>query len=370
MQRTGKRNVAYLDDVGISGSHVVLAHVLHTDEAERALLAARGTAVAHCPSSNLKLASGVCPVPEYRAQGIRVTIGADGAPCNDRLDAFMEMRLAALLPKVRLGPGALSAWDVVRMATAEGASALSLPTGTLETRAPRRSPASGPRLGFRRADDLARRPVRAYRLQHGPVARRRDVRGRDFTLPPRGVLPPEALVRGDRRRRRGSEAAPARTEEVIAMSKKAGPFLKNILVGTDFSLCAARAFSFAASLAASQGAKIHLVHVLVEPVQAFDVAGALPYLDVSTQKEWEEATRKRLAAAVASAEKRGVNATSEFLWGRPSDAIVETAVKTKASLVVLGTHGRNALEKLLIGSTAERVVRLCPVPVLTVREKR
>ena len=132
MQRTGKRNVAYLDGVGISGSHVVLAHVIHTDEAERALLAARGTTVAHCPSSNLKLASGVCPVPEYRAQGIRVTLGADGAPCNDRLDAFTEMRLAALLPKVRLGPGALSAWDVVRMATADGAAALGLPTGTLE----------------------------------------------------------------------------------------------------------------------------------------------------------------------------------------------------------------------------------------------
>ena len=90
----------------------------------------------------------------------------------------------------------------------------------------------------------------------------------------------------------------------------------------------------------------------------------------SSQKEWEGATKKRLAAAVASAEKRGVSATSEFLWGRPSDVLVETAVKMKASLVVLGTHGRNALEKLLIGSTAERVVRLSPVPVLTVREKR
>ena len=132
VQRTGKRNVAYLDDVGISGSHVVLAHVIHTDEAERALLAARGTVVAHCPSSNLKLGSGICPVPEYRARGIRVTLGADGAPCNDRLDAFAEMRLAALLPKIRLGPGALSAWEVVRMATADGAAALGLPTGTLE----------------------------------------------------------------------------------------------------------------------------------------------------------------------------------------------------------------------------------------------
>jgi 5-methylthioadenosine/S-adenosylhomocysteine deaminase len=132
LSRTGKRNVTYLDDVGISGDRVVLAHVIHADPAERALLAARGTTVAHCPSSNLKLASGICPVPEYVAQGIRVTLGADGAPCNDRLDPFTEMRLAALLPKVRPGAGVLSAWDVVRMATKDGAAALGIPAGTLE----------------------------------------------------------------------------------------------------------------------------------------------------------------------------------------------------------------------------------------------
>ncbi len=130
--RTGRRNVTYLDDVGISGSHVVLAHVIHADAHERSLLAGRGTTVAHCPSSNLKLASGVCPVPEYQAQGIRVTLGPDGAPCNDRLDPFTEMRLAALLPKVRPGAGNLSAWDVVRMATRDGAEALGIPAGTLE----------------------------------------------------------------------------------------------------------------------------------------------------------------------------------------------------------------------------------------------
>jgi cytosine/adenosine deaminase-related metal-dependent hydrolase len=133
LERSGRRNVRYLADAGISGSHVVLAHVIHVDADERALLAERGTTVAHCPSSNLKLASGICPVPEFRAQGIRVTLGADGAPCNDRLDAFTEMRLAALLPKVRLGPAALAAWDVVRMATADGAAALGLNAGTLET---------------------------------------------------------------------------------------------------------------------------------------------------------------------------------------------------------------------------------------------
>ncbi len=124
--RTGLSNVRYLESVGIAGPHVVLAHVVHTDESERDSLAAHGTRVAHCPSSNLKLASGVCPVPEYLARGIHVSLGADGAPCNDRLDPFTEMRLAALLPKVRLGPGALSAYDVVRMATVEGARALGL----------------------------------------------------------------------------------------------------------------------------------------------------------------------------------------------------------------------------------------------------
>lgn len=125
-RRTGRANVRFLADVGISGPGAVLAHVIHTGEDERELLASEGTGVAHCPSSNLKLGSGLCPVPEYLGRGIRVTLGADGAPCNDRLDPFTEMRLAALLPKVRLGPSALTAWDVVRMATVDGARALGL----------------------------------------------------------------------------------------------------------------------------------------------------------------------------------------------------------------------------------------------------
>jgi 5-methylthioadenosine/S-adenosylhomocysteine deaminase len=130
--RTGRENIHYLNDVGISGPDVVLAHVVHTSDSERALLARRGTNVAHCPSSNLKLGSGICPVPEYLALGIRVSLGADGAPCNDRLDPFTEMRLAALLPKVRLGPSALSAYDVMRMATVNGALSLGLTNvGTL-----------------------------------------------------------------------------------------------------------------------------------------------------------------------------------------------------------------------------------------------
>lgn len=85
-----------------------------------------GTHVLHCPSANLKLASGIAPIPEYLESGIHVALGADGAPCNNRLDQFLEMREAGLLQKIRLGPEALAARDVVRMATEGGARLLGL----------------------------------------------------------------------------------------------------------------------------------------------------------------------------------------------------------------------------------------------------
>lgn len=132
-ERTGRSNLRYLHDAGVSGPDVVLAHVIHADEADRTLLAERGTNVAHCPSSNLKLSSGICPVGDYLSRGVRVTLGADGAPCNDRLDPFAEMRLAAQLSRIAAGSRPLSAWQVVRMATADGAKALGLTdTGTIE----------------------------------------------------------------------------------------------------------------------------------------------------------------------------------------------------------------------------------------------
>jgi 5-methylthioadenosine/S-adenosylhomocysteine deaminase len=88
----------------------------------------------HCPSSNLKLGSGVAPVMEMLARGISVSLGADGAPCNNRLDMFTEMRTAALLQKVAHGADALPARRVLRMATVDGARALGIEheTGTLE----------------------------------------------------------------------------------------------------------------------------------------------------------------------------------------------------------------------------------------------
>jgi 5-methylthioadenosine/S-adenosylhomocysteine deaminase len=133
-RETGMRNVLYLDSLGVSGSHVLLAHCVHLDEGEINLLASKGTHVAHCPSSNMKLGSGVAPVTEMLDAGVSVSLGADGAPCNNRLDMFTEMRSAALLQKVSRGADVLPARRVLRMATRDGARALGLEAevGSLE----------------------------------------------------------------------------------------------------------------------------------------------------------------------------------------------------------------------------------------------
>src|SRR5918911_3891375 len=125
-RETGMRNVEYLDSLGVAGPHVLLAHCVHLDENEVGLLASKGTHVAHCPSSNMKLGSGVAPVSEMLARGVSVSLGADGAPCNNRLDMFTEMRSAALLQKVSRGAEALPAATVLHMATRGGARALGL----------------------------------------------------------------------------------------------------------------------------------------------------------------------------------------------------------------------------------------------------
>ena len=123
-ERFGKDNIVVLDELGLLGPHTCIAHGIHLTEHERSLLAARGAHICTCPSSNLKLASGVASLPELIAAGVSVAIGADGAPCNNNLDGFFELRLVALLHKPRLGPRALPAPDVVRIATMGGAAAL------------------------------------------------------------------------------------------------------------------------------------------------------------------------------------------------------------------------------------------------------
>lgn len=124
--RTGLKNIDYLADTGIASRHLCLAHCVWVDESEQALMAERDVKVLHCPGSNLKLGSGLAPIVEMRAKGISVSLGADGAACNNHLDMFEEMRLAAVLQAVRLRPGALTARDAVWMATREGARAIGL----------------------------------------------------------------------------------------------------------------------------------------------------------------------------------------------------------------------------------------------------
>jgi cytosine/adenosine deaminase-related metal-dependent hydrolase len=131
---TGKRNVHALADLGYTGADVLLAHCVHVDDGEMELLAATHTRVAHCPSGNLKLASGIAPLVELLARKVPVALGADGAPNNNRLSGFTEMRLSSLLQKPRHGAHAMPARRAVRLATIDGARALGIgdDTGSLE----------------------------------------------------------------------------------------------------------------------------------------------------------------------------------------------------------------------------------------------
>ena len=123
---TGRSNIQYFDDVGLASPRMCVAHCVWVDEREQELLASRGVNVTHCPGSNLKLGSGVAPVPELLARGINVSLGSDGAACNNHLDMFGEMRLAATLQAMRRQPGALTAARALWMATRAGARALGL----------------------------------------------------------------------------------------------------------------------------------------------------------------------------------------------------------------------------------------------------
>lgn len=122
----GRDNVEWLGDLGAEGPNVVLAHCVHLSEREIDRMADMGTRAVHCPSSNLKLASGVARVPETQERGIHWSLGADGAPCNNNLDGFTEVRLAALIHKHRVGPTAMPAREVLRLATAAGGEALGM----------------------------------------------------------------------------------------------------------------------------------------------------------------------------------------------------------------------------------------------------
>jgi len=122
----GMRNVLYLDHIGLARPDLILTHCIWLDNNEINLLQDRDVKVTHCPTCNMKLSSGYAPVPEMLKKGITVALGADGAPCNNNLDMFNEMRMAGLMQKPLHGPTAMPAKEIFKMATLGGAKAMGL----------------------------------------------------------------------------------------------------------------------------------------------------------------------------------------------------------------------------------------------------
>jgi 5-methylthioadenosine/S-adenosylhomocysteine deaminase len=187
----GERPLSRLERLGVLGPEFVAVHCVHLDERDLELLAHRGVSVAHCPTSNLKLAAGLAPTASLVAAGIRVGLGTDSAASNNRLDMFAEMRLAALLAKGQSGDAAVwSAPQALRAATLGGAEALGLGaiTGSLETG---------------KAADLIAVDLAAPQLQpmFDPVSHLVYVAGREQVR--------EVWVRGERRVRSGELTAKA-----------------------------------------------------------------------------------------------------------------------------------------------------------------
>lgn len=123
-QMYGKANVEYFDSINLLNERTILAHCIHLEENEFDSLKKNNVRVAHCPSSNMKLGSGIADIPRMLKKGISVSLGADGAPCNNSLSIFKEMNLAALIQKPIYGPTSMDAKTVFRLATIDGAKAL------------------------------------------------------------------------------------------------------------------------------------------------------------------------------------------------------------------------------------------------------
>ncbi len=134
METYGRTPVAHLDDIGLLGPRLLACHCVVLTAADIALLADRGVKVAHNPESNMKLASGIAPIPRLLAAGVCVGLGTDGCSSNNDLDMFLEMDTAAKLHKAAAcDPTVMDARTVLRMSTIEGARALGLDgvTGSL-----------------------------------------------------------------------------------------------------------------------------------------------------------------------------------------------------------------------------------------------
>ena len=132
--KAGRDEIEYFDEEGILASDLRMAHGVWLDSKHYGRLAKQRFSVVHCPSANLKLGSGIADIVGMRRASLRVGLGCDGAGCNNGLDAFQEMRLAALLQKMKHGPAAFTGREALRLATIEGAEAIGMAeeVGSLE----------------------------------------------------------------------------------------------------------------------------------------------------------------------------------------------------------------------------------------------
>ena len=145
------------------------------------------------------------------------------------------------------------------------------------------------------------------------------------------------------------------------------PAITRILVPTDFSAPSDAALDFAKTIAQTFGASLHLLHVFQDPVVTTGFAEAYAPLPAETRAALVNDASAQLATRLSSDERDRFKATTEVVSGFSAMAIVEYAQDHQIDLIVMGTHGRTGMSHLFVGSVAERVVRLAPCPVLTVR---
>lgn len=135
LKEYGVLPVFHMNNVGMLGRRRVFAHMVWATDEEIKLLAETGSSVSHCPTSNAKLASGIAKIPEMKEAGVNISLGCDGAPCNNTYDMIKEMKIASLIQKARkLDPTCMRAYEVLELATINGAKALGMQdtVGSLE----------------------------------------------------------------------------------------------------------------------------------------------------------------------------------------------------------------------------------------------
>ena len=141
-----------------------------------------------------------------------------------------------------------------------------------------------------------------------------------------------------------------------------------ILVPTDFSAPSNAALTLAKRMAEMSGASLHLLHVLEDSMTTAAAAVGVYEPTAELRERWREGARTLLCTQLTPAEQASFRSTEDVVFGTPARTIVEHAKANDIDLIVMGTHGRGGVEQLLMGSVAERVVRLASCPVLTVRD--